>query len=189
MTNCYKVVAFAGSLRKESLNRTLLRCAISSTPENMTIEQLDIYDVPLYNGDIEEQGPPKSVIDFKESIAAADGLLIVTPEYNYGVPAVTKNLIDWASRRNSHPGNVLSNKPVAIMTVTASTRGNGALARSQVREVLVAPGAIPMPAAGFGLGGGQSNFDSSGNLVNESVLTQLQQTLSAFADWIQKLEV
>ncbi|MDA0988670.1 MAG: NAD(P)H-dependent oxidoreductase [Chloroflexi bacterium] len=185
--NPLKVVAFAGSLRKQSLNRMLLQSAISLAPDGMVIEELDIHDIPLFNGDVESVGTPQSVTDFKESIAAADGLLIVTPEYNWGIPAVTKNLIDWASRRNTAPGNVLLNKPVSIMAIAGGTRGTGALVRSQVRDVIVFPSAIPMPSGDVGLSGGLSNFDDEGNLVNEVARTQVEQNLAAFADWIQRV--
>ena len=185
-TSPLKVVAFAGSLRRESLNRLLLRSAISLAPEGMVIEELDIYDIPLFNADVEAE-PAQSVTDFKESVAAADGLLIVTPEYNWGIPAVTKNLIDWASRRNTPPGNVLLDKPVSIMAIAGGTRGTGALARSHVRDVLVFPRAIPMPSGDVGLSGGQSNFDDQGKLINETAQTVIEQNLVAFADWIHRL--
>ena len=152
----------------------------------MVIEELDISDIPLFNADVEAE-PPQSVTDFKESVAAADGLLIVTPEYNWGIPAVTKNLIDWASRRNTSPGNVLLNKPVSIMAIAGGIRGTGALARSHVRDVIVFPRAIPMPSGDVGLSGWQSNFDDQGDLVNETARTMVEQNLAAFADWIQRL--
>jgi len=182
-----KVVAVAGSLRRASFNRLLLRSAIFLAPQGMVIEELDIHDIPLFNQDLEEEGPPQAVIGFKESVAAADGLLIVTPEYNYGIPAVTKNLIDWASRASTHPGNVLLDKPVSIMAISSSSRGRGPKARSHVREVLVFPRAIPMPSGDVGLSGGQSNFDSHGNLGDEAARTQVIQNLVAFAAWIQRL--
>ena len=181
-----KIAGFAGSLRRESINRLLLRSAISLAPDGMAIEELDIRDIPLFNGDLEEGGPPQPVIDFKESIAGADGLLIVTPEYNGGIPAVTKNLIDWASRRNPPVGNVLLDKPVSIMSL-AGGRGTGVMSRAHVRDVLVGPRAIPMPWGDVGLSGGPSNFDEGGNLVDEAVRTQVQQNLVSFAQWIQKL--
>jgi len=186
ITSPLKVVAFAGSLRRESLNRLLLRSAISLAPEGMVIEELDISDIPLFNADVEAE-PAQSVTDFKESVAAADGLLIVTPEYNWGIPAVTKNLIDWASRRNTPPGNVLLDKPVSIMSIAGGARGTGALARAQVRDVLVFPRAIPTPSGDVGLYGGQSNFDDQGKLINETAQTIIEQNLVAFAAWIHRL--
>ena len=186
LTNSLKLVGFAGSLRRGSLNRLLLRAAIPLAPEGMTIEEVDKHDIPLFDADTEEQ-PPQSVVDFKESIAASNGLLIVTPEYNYGIPAVTKNLIDWASRRNSPPGNVLLDKPVSIMTIVGGVRGRGMYAQRHVRDVLVFPRAVPMPFGDVGVNGGQSNFDDDGKLVNEEVMTQLRQNLEAFARWIRRV--
>jgi chromate reductase len=185
-THPLKIVAFAGSLRKESLNLLLLRSAISMAPENMVIEELDIQNIPLFNADLEAE-PLQSVLDFKESVAAADGLLITTPEYNWGIPAVTKNLIDWASRRNTPPGNVLLNKPVSIMSIAGGSRGTGAMVRSQLRSVIVFPRAATMPSGDVGLSGGLSNFDSGGKLINETARGMVEQNLADFAEWIQRL--
>ena len=185
MAQSYKVVAFAGSLRKGSINRLLLRSAISLAPPEMAIHELDIHDIPLFDQDVEDEDPPQSVIDFKQEIESADGLLIITPEYNWGIPAVTKNLIDWASRRNTPPGNVLLNKPVSIMSIAGGARGIGALARRQVRDVIVYPRAIPMPSGDVGLSGGLSNFDETGNLADDAAREQVELNLQAFSDWIR----
>ena len=187
MTNPLRIVAFAGSLRKESINRLLLRSVISIAAEELVIRELDIQNIPLFNQDVEDKDPPQSVIRFKESIESADGLLIVTPEYNWGIPAVTKNLIDWASRRNTVPGNVLLNKPVSIMSMAGGVTSVGALARRQLRDVIVYPRAIPMPSGDVGLSGGLSNFDENGNLVNEAAKEAVSQNLTAFANWIKRL--
>ncbi len=181
-----KVVGFAGSLRRASLNRMLLGAAIGVAPEGMSIEELDIRDVPLYNGDIDGEGAPQPVLDLKQSIADADGLLIVTPEYNWGIPAVTKNVIDWASRRQSPPGNVLMDKPVSIMSISAGL-GIGAYTRGQLRSVLISPRGVPMPYGDVGVSGGMSNFDEEGNLVDEDVRDRLVENLTAFADWIRRV--
>jgi chromate reductase len=182
-----KIVAFAGSLRNGSVNRLLLRSAIKLAPANMLIEELNIHDVPLYNGDVEDEGPPQSVIDFKESVASADGLLIVSPEYNHGIPAVTKNLIDWASRRVSHPGNVLDGKPVSIMTMSGGALGIGSFVQPQIRQVLVYPGTLVMPNGDVGISGGISNFDEQGQLVNELAKSKVEQNLLLFSKWINRL--
>src|SRR5262245_65356032 len=92
------VLAFAGSLRRGSYNRALVRAAQEVAPPGMAIEIFEIAGIPLYNGDVEAAGDPEPVARFKQAIRAADGLLIATPEYNHGVPGVTKNAIDWASR-------------------------------------------------------------------------------------------
>ena len=181
-----KVVGFAGSLRKASLNKMLLEAAVRVAPEGMSIAELDIRDVPLYNGDIDGEGAPQPVLDLKQSIGDADGLLIVTPEYNWGIPAVTKNVIDWASRRQSPPGNVLMDKPVSIMSISAGF-GIGAYTRGQLRAVLISPRAVPMPYGDVGVSGGMANFDEEGNLIDEGVRDRLVENLTAFADWIRKV--
>ena len=181
-----KVVGFAGSLRKASLNKMLLEAAVRVAPEGMSIAELDIRDVPLYNGDIDGEGAPQPVLDLKQSIGKADGLLIVTPEYNWGIPAVTKNVIDWASRRQSPPGNVLMDKPVSIMSISAGF-GIGAYTRGQLRAVLISPRAVPMPYGDVGVSGGMANFDEEGNLIDEEVRDRIVENLTAFADWIRKV--
>src|SRR5438132_11485489 len=93
-----RVLGFAGSLRQGSYNRAILRAAVERAPEGLTIETFDLAAVPLYNGDVEAQGDPAGVTTFKRAIRAADGVLMVTPEYNHGVPGVMKNAVDWASR-------------------------------------------------------------------------------------------
>src|ERR1051326_7332731 len=93
-----RVLAFAGSLRRNSYNRGLIRAALQVAPEGMAIETFDLAPIPLYNSDVEEKGLPPPVAEFKEKIRAADALLIATPEYNYSVPGLLKNAIDWASR-------------------------------------------------------------------------------------------
>ena len=98
MADQVRVLGFAGSLRQASYNRALLRAALEAAPEGVTIEAFDLIEVPLYNADVEAKGDPPSVAAFKQAIAAADVVLMVTPEYNHGVPAVTKNAVDWASR-------------------------------------------------------------------------------------------
>lgn len=103
MTDSFSVVAFAGSLRQDSYNRALLRVARDDAPEALAITLFDLIDLPLYNADVEAEGDPPPVAEFKAAVDAADGVLIATPEYNHGVPAVTKNAIDWASRPPRNP--------------------------------------------------------------------------------------
>ena len=181
-----RVAAYAGSLRKASFNKLLLGAAVQLAPDGMVIEELDISGVPLYNGDLDGEGAPQPVLDLKQAIADADGLLIVTPEYNWGMPAASKNVIDWASRRQSPPGNVLMDKPVAIMSISAGM-GIGAYTRAQTRAVLISPRAVPIPYGDVGVAGGASNFDEDGNLVNEAVRNSIVEYLTAFADWIRKV--
>jgi len=94
----FNVVGFAGSLRRGSYNRALLRAATELAPSALHIVIHELDGIPLYNGDIEAAGAPESVVQLRDVIRKADGLLIATPEYNYGVPGVLKNAIDWLSR-------------------------------------------------------------------------------------------
>jgi len=93
-----RILGFAGSLRQGSYNRALLRTASELAPEDMLIEIFDLLQIPLYNADVEARGDPEPVAAFKRAIRQADAVLMVTPEYNHGVPGVMKNAVDWASR-------------------------------------------------------------------------------------------
>src|SRR5262245_13866381 len=115
-----KILGFAGSLRKASYNRATLRAAQGLTPEGASLEIYDLASIPLYNDDIREKGYPPEVQDFRDKIAAADAILMVTPEYNYSISGILKNAIDWASRP---PGPPLAKKPVGIMGATQGLWG------------------------------------------------------------------
>ena len=154
-----RFLGFAGSLRRASYNRGLIRAAAELAPSGITIELFDLGGLPLYNQDIEEAGEPASVVAFKRAIQAADALLVATPEYNHGMPGVLKNAIDWASRpRVTSP---LKDKPVAVM---GASPGNGSTARAQaqLREAFVFTGACVMPLPELLLGGAASHFDEIG---------------------------
>ena len=120
MTKTCNILGIAGSLRRESYNRSALRAAAQLVPADVTIEEFQLDGVPAFNQD-EEQDPPATVVEFKRRIRAADALLFVTPEYNYSIPGVLKNAIDWASRPQSD--NAWSGKPAAI--IGASRGGSG----------------------------------------------------------------
>jgi len=121
MTN---LVGFAGSLRAASFNRALLAAARDAMPAGASLTVLTIDDVPLYDADLErDAGIPESVRHLKDSVAAADGLVIVTPEYNGGIPGVAKNVIDWISRPAEDIPRVLYGKPVALMGATPGRLG------------------------------------------------------------------
>lgn len=178
------VAGFAGSLRKASFNRSLLRAAVELTPEGMTIDILDIAAVPVYNADVEAEGDPEPVAEFKRSIGAADGLLIATPEYNLGVPGATKNAIDWASRppRDS----VLNGKPVAVMGATPGMGGT-ARGQSQLRQAFVFTNSYAMTQPELLVRRASEMFDREGRLVDEPTREHLGKFLVAFADWIERV--
>ena len=133
-----RVVGISGSLRAGSYNTAALRAAIALAPEGMTIETAEIGDLPLYNDDVRVAGYPPAVQRLRDQLSAADAILFVTPEYNYSIPGVLKNAIDWASR--PFPENVLRYKPTAV--VGASTGLFGAVwAQAEVRKTMKASGA------------------------------------------------
>lgn len=128
-----RLVCIVGSLREHSLNRSVFNTLVSLTPEGVSLEEVSIKDVPLFNAD-DETSVPESVLKFKTALEEADGIIIITPEYNRSVPGVLKNAIDWASR----PGGMNSwkGKSVAIMGATPGSVGTSA-AQAHLRGVLV----------------------------------------------------
>jgi chromate reductase len=127
------ILGFAGSLRKGSFNRALLRVAAELMPKNAVFEVFDLAGIPLFNQDLETQ-PPEEVKVFKAKVKAADAILIATPEYNYSIPGVLKNAIDWASR--PYPDNAFDEKPVAIMGASTGMLGT-ARAQYHLRQCFV----------------------------------------------------
>jgi chromate reductase, NAD(P)H dehydrogenase (quinone) len=129
------IIGISGSLRKASFNALLLRAAAESIPAPATLEIASIRDIPLYDGDVEAAGIPEPVRILKDRIAAADGLLLATPEYNNSIPGTFKNAIDWLSRPSSDIARVFGNRPVALMGATPG-RGGTLLAQTAWLQVL-----------------------------------------------------
>lgn len=178
------VLGIAGSLRAKSLNRGLLRAAQELAPAGMLIDIFDIAPIPVFNGDVEAEGDPEPVAAFKSAIRAADALLIATPEYNYGIPGVLKNAIDWASRP---PGkSPISEKPAAIM---GATPGTGGTARSQLqlRHILAATRVQVMTHPEIFVAGAHLKFDEEGRLTDEDTLKHLRKLLDGLAAWTRRL--
>jgi len=118
------IIGFAGSLRRQSFNASLLRAAAALMPAGSTLEIASIAEFPLYNADVENgQGIPASVTRLKDRIAATQGLLIATPEYNNSIPGVAKNAIDWLSRPDADVKRVFGNRPVALMGASPGSFG------------------------------------------------------------------
>src|SRR5215510_14517809 len=158
----FDVVGFAGSLRRGSYNRALLRAAVENAPPRIRITTVDI-DLPVYNADVEASALPKVVSDLRERIRQADGLLIATPEYNYGVPGVLKNAIDWLSRppRNS----ALDGKVAAVMGASLGTMGT-ARAQLQLRQTFVFTNTYVLLQPEVLVGRAHEKFDEGGQLVH-----------------------
>jgi chromate reductase len=179
-----KFLGFVGSLRKDSFNRRLMRAAMQLLPDGVTLEVFEIADVPLFNQDF-ERTPPDIVKQLKAKIRAADAILFVSPEYNYSIPGVLKNAIDWASRPPSD--NVWDGKPVAVMSASTSKLG-GARMQYHLRQVFVWLNMHPINRPEFMLAGAASYFDAQGNLEDEDTRDRIRDLLNALADWTIKLK-
>ena len=180
-----RVVGFAGSLRRGSYNRALLRAAQELAPPGMIVDIFDLAPIPLYNGDVEAKGDPAPVAAFKQAINQADAVLMVTPEYNHGVPGVMKNAIDWASRPPT--GAVLGGKPVAIMGASPGITGT-ARGQSQLRQAFEFTNSIAMPQPELLVFRAHEKFDGDGRLTDDATRQFLQKFLAAFAAWIVRFK-
>jgi chromate reductase, NAD(P)H dehydrogenase (quinone) len=179
-TQTIHVLGFAGSLRRGSYNRALLRAAQELAPEGMVIEVFDLVPIPFYNADVEAQGDPESVAAFKAAIRRADALLIACPEYNHGVPGVLKNAIDWASRPPSRAA--LDRKPLALMGASPGMTGS-ARGQSQLRQAFVFTNSYALPQPEMLVARAQEKFDDQGALTDQKTRDFLRQLLAALADW------
>jgi chromate reductase len=181
-----RFLGFAGSLRRASYNRGLIRAAVDLAPTGITIEVFDLGDLPLYNQDVEDAGEPSSVVAFKRAIGLADALLVATPEYNHGVPGVLKNAIDWASRpRVTSP---LRDKAVAV---TGASPGHGSTARAQaqLRDAFVFTGACVMPLPELLIGSAAQHFDDHGNLADLALRARLVELVEALRTWALRIDI
>ena len=171
------ILGISGSLRKGSTNTALLRALQELAPAGMTIEIVSIDAIPLYNQDTEGTFPP-AVRALKAKIAAADGLIIATPEYNRSMPGVLKNAIDWLSR--PYGENSFAKKTVLVAGVSGGKIGT-AVAQSHLRQVLVHLDADVIGQPELYLGPAQTLFDEAGNLTDEATKELAQKALSVLA--------
>jgi chromate reductase, NAD(P)H dehydrogenase (quinone) len=178
-TRATNVLAICGSLRTGSYNRAALRTAIELKPPGMTIETAEIGAIPLYDEDVCAQGFPAPVETLRRQIAAADALLFVTPEYNYSMPGVLKNAIDWASRPPDQP---FAGKPVAMMGASA---GIGGTVRAQydLRRSCVFLDMHPLNRPEVFIGTAQTKFDASGRLTDDVARGLIRDLLVALEQW------
>jgi chromate reductase len=179
----FNVVGFAGSLRRGSYNRALLRAATEVAPPAVRIVIHDLDSIPLYNGDIEAAGAPASVVQLRDAIRQAEGLLIATPEYNHGVPGVLKNAIDWLSRPPSESS--LNGKVAAVMGASPGITGT-ARGQSQLRQAFVFTNTYALLQPEVLVGRAHEKFDADGRLVHEATRDFLATFLQRFADLIAR---
>ena len=178
-----RVVAFAGSLRRRSFNRALIEAAREIAPPGLTIESVEIGGLPFYDADLEAQGDPPPVTDFKTALASVDGILIATPEYNDGIPGVLTNALDWGSRL---PGrSPLAGKPVMVMGASPSQVGT-ARAQLHLRQVLAHVQARALPPPELLVARAHERFDAELRLTDEGTRRLLADLLRRFAIWIAR---
>ena len=178
------IFAFAGSLRKGSYNRTLLRAASELVPKEARLEIFGLEGIPPFNQDLEKQ-MSETVREFKAKIRAADAILIATPEHNYSVPGVLKNAIDWASR--PHGDNSFEGKPVAIMSASTGMLG-GSRAQYHLRQVFVFLDMHPINRPEVVVNFAAQKIDEQGKLTDETTRKMIQQLLEALVAWTKKLK-
>ncbi len=183
ISGALRVVAFAGSLRRGSFNRALLEAARQLAPRRMTISPIEIGDLPFYNADVEAEGDPAAVAEFKAAIRAADGVIIATPEYNDGIPGMLTTAIDWGSRP---PGSApLTGKPVALMGASPSQIGT-ARAQQHLRQLLGHVHARTLPPPELLVATAHERFDRELRLTHEGTRRVLAALLERFARWIDR---
>ena len=179
-----RVLGISGSLRKASFNSGLLRAAQENAPGRMEITIFDIKDLPFYDGDVEGQGDPSSVIALKSAIRDSDAVLFATPEYNWGTSAALKNAIDWASR-DREEGSLMG-KPATI--IGAGGRAGTARAQMQLHAILLETGSVLMVKPGVLVQAfSPMRFDSEGNVIDEETKELLRRHLGEFTKWILQL--
>jgi len=183
MADQIKILGIAGSLRKQSYNKGALRAAQKLCPDGATIEVFDPEGIPLFNQD-DERSPHQKVVDLKNRIRAADAILLVTPEYNYGMPGVLKNAIDWASR--PYGDNAWSGKPVALMSAALSM-GGGVRAQYQLRQAFVFLNMDAVVQPEVAIGNAPERFDKDGNLTDETSKKLIGQLLRNLVEKVRLL--
>ena len=170
-----KILGIAGSLRKDSYNKLLLRVASKLLPPTVKLEIFDISGIPLYNQDMEATAFPGEVKIFKRKIEAADALLIATPEYNHSYPGVLKNAIDWASR--PYGQNSFDGKPTAVISASPGLFG-GIAAQDQLKQVLLALNTRLVPQPAVIVSSVQQKINPDGNLLDPNTLQFLTQLIT-----------
>jgi chromate reductase len=180
----FLILGIAGRLRRASHNKGLVRAAGEVAPPGVVVEAFDIAPIPLYDEDVRERGDPEPVRRFKERIAAADALLIATPEYNYSLPGVLKNAIDWASRPAAT--TPLKRKPVAV---TGASGGGFGTVRAQLalRQVFVFTESYCLLKPELLVSRASEKFDVDGNLTDPQVREGLRALLVALIEWSRRL--
>jgi len=178
------ILGFAGSLRKDSHNKAILRAAHELVPHDGRLETFDLEGIPPFNQDLENQ-PPERVNEFKAKIRAADAILIATPEYNYSIPGVLKNAIDWASR--PYGDSALEGKPVAVMGASIGMLGT-ARAQYHLRQCFVFLNMYPVNQPEVMVPFAADKVDKSGRVTDQKTREMIRALLGSLIAWTRKLK-
>src|SRR5882762_3363737 len=183
MSSHVRILGIAGSFRRGSYNQAALRAAKLLVPANSEIGHFQLDGIPMFNED-DEKRPPASVVELKKRVRSADAVLIVTPEYNYSIPGVLKNAIDWAARP---PGDsAWSGKPAAIMGASLAAIGT-ARAQQHLRQILVALNIFLLNQPEVVIADAAHRFNEDGDLIHEPTKQLIQELLQSLVDWTRQL--
>jgi len=183
LSDTVRILGIAGSLRRQSYNRAALRAAVQLVPAGATLEIGDIDGLPGFNQD-DEQNPPAKVVDLKKQIRAANAILFVTPEYNYSIPGVLKNAIDWCSR--PYGDSAWFDKPVGVMGASIGAMGT-ARAQYHLRQCFIFLNMHPVNQPEVMIASAAERFDASGNLTHEPTREIIRKLLENLAHWTRRL--
>jgi len=184
MEKIVNILGFAGSLRKGSYNRSLLRAALELLPRNAKLEIFELDGIPPFNQDLENQ-PSEKVKEFKAKIRAADAILIATPEYNYSIPGVLKNAIDCASR--PYGDNAFEHKPVAIMGASPGMMGT-ARAQYHLRQCFVFLTCFALNQPEVMVPFAAEKIDKEGKLTDQKIREKIRELLESLVAWTKRLK-
>jgi len=184
MSKPVRILGIAGSLRRKSYNRAALRAATELVPEDAMVETFELDGIPGFNQD-DEANPPAKVAELKQRIRSADAILFVTPEYNYSIPGVLKNAIDWASR--PYGDSAWNGKPVAVMGASVGNIGT-ARAQYHLRQTFVFLNMYAVNQPEVMLGNAHKHFDQDGKLTDETAKQLIRQLLEELVNWTRRLQ-
>lgn len=179
-----RILGISGSLRKQSFNTALLRAAQSLVADDVSLEAATLHGIPLYDADLErDEGIPAAVTELKERVMASAGLLLVTPEYNNGIPGVFKNAIDWLSRPNADIPKVFGNRPLGL--IGASPGGFGTILSQNAWLPVLRTLGVRFWAGGRLMASRAGTlFNDDGELVDERMREQLRTYLDGFSRFV-----
>lgn len=179
-----EIAVLVGSLRRRSFNRALMQTSMLVAPDHLRLYEVSIENLPYFNEDLEHQGDPPEVAEFRAALRRADAVIICTPEYSYSIPGVLKNALDWASRPSGR--SVLKGMPTGMMGASIGRSGT-MRAQLHLRQISVQLGAIVMPAPEVYITFAEGKFNQLGELTDQSSLDLVKQFLASLEEWTHLL--